>query len=136
MVAAFLTGVFIVIATSFSYFRIVYQAKYSAEEAFKATKTTSNAITFVSTGIILASIMGVIIRANPENKSSEDQINHCADTVIAFAFGYVTVAICTKITSLIYSKGIETSFEMTELFSLQNLKKDHRHPMIICKCVG
>lgn len=25
---------------------------------------------------------------------------------------------------------------MTEMFSMQNLKKDNRHPMIICKCVG
>ncbi len=46
------------------------------------------------------------------------------------------MAICTKITSLIYAKGIENAFDMSGMFSMNNLPKDHRHPMVVCKGVG
>lgn len=55
--------------------------------------------------------------------------------LLQFAFGYITVAMCTKITSLIYSKGADNSFEVAHLFN-HNLPKDHRHPMVICKGIG
>lgn len=106
MLVSFLCGLFTVITAAFSYFRIVYCAKYSASDSFGATKNASNSITFVCLGITLASIMGIVMKSNPMNKSDIDEINHRANELLSFAFGYVTVCICTKITSLIYSRGI------------------------------
>lgn len=79
MTASFLCALFTVITSAFSYFRIVYSGKYSASDAFGATKNASNSITFVSLGITLASIMGIVIKSDPVDKSDIDQINHRAN---------------------------------------------------------
>lgn len=72
VLASFLCGLFTVITTAFSYFRIVYSAKYSASDAFFATKNASNSITFVCLGITLAFIIGIVVRSEPEDKSNLD----------------------------------------------------------------
>lgn len=136
MVVALLCSFYIVIVSAYSYFRIVYSAKYNASDAFVAAKTASTSITFLCTGLTLASIMGLIIKYDPTDKIDIDQINHRANTLLSFAFGFITVATCTKITSLIYSRGIENSFEWSSMFDMKGLKKDSRHPMVICKGIG
>lgn len=63
-------------------------------------------------------------------------MNDRTNVLFSFAFGFITVGICTKITSLVYSKGVENSFLMSGMFNINSVKKDSRHPMVICKVIG
>jgi len=55
--------------------------------------------------------------------------------VVAFAFGVSTVAIGTKINSVIYGKGSEAGLALMGE-ELPQLERNNYNPAVICKAVG
>ena len=102
---AILCGFLIIIVVSLSYFRVIYSSRYSSDVGFTTAKNASNFVTFFTLGLSLI-ILFIFIYFNENKDMKPLQISKIGDILIAFCFGFLTINITTKITSLVYTKGV------------------------------
>ena len=64
-----------------------------------------------------------------------DDIKKVGRALMSFSFGASTVAITTKINSVIYGKAAEGALPLLQQME-PRLARDHRNPVVVCKTVG
>ena len=99
-------------------------------------RLTSNSVSYFVCGLS-ALVMSLILVLFQEERPREtlQELNLLSKKIIAFALGVSTVAIGTKINSVVYGKGSEAGFALMAE-EIPDLERNNTNPGVICKAVG
>lgn len=93
--------------------RLGKASTFSLEAVDWIMKLTSNFVSFFICGLACLVISLILLVGQPERPSiSEDEVKAIGQKCIVFAFGVSTVAIGTKINSVIYGKSAEAGLAL------------------------
>jgi Na+/H+-translocating membrane pyrophosphatase len=129
-------GLVVAIVAQLGISRIGKAAGVSLQDTDWIARLTSNFVAFFVCG--LSSLIIALILIVPESEQIEmplEEAKRISKKVLAFSFGVSTVAIGTKIISVIYGKGSEAGLALMGE-ELPDLARNHHNPAVICKAVG
>ena len=129
-------GLMVAVISQLGISRVGKAAMSSLQDTNWIARLTSNIVSYLVCGLTSLVISLILILPGEDAKVMQvEDMRAISKRMIAFAFGVSTVAIGTKINSVIYGKGSEAGLALMGE-EHPELERNHFNSAVICKAVG